>query len=99
MTITEIQNQGEITLLLDGWLDTLSAPELGERIEKIQSAEAIVLDFEKVEYIASSGLRQVIACYKKAKTLNASFSVIHVNPEVSSIFKLTRLDQKMTIRE
>ena len=95
---TENQN-GKITIKLDGWLDTAASPELGAEIEKIESADSIVIDFDKVEYMASAGLRQVVASNRKAKELNAEFSVINVGTETMSIFKLTGLDKKLTIIE
>lgn len=98
MTITKTENAGTITLLLDGWLDTLSSPQLGEEIDAIESAAAIVLDFDKVEYIASSGLRQVVASYRKAKELGAAFSLVNVGPEAMSIFQLTGLEKKIDIK-
>lgn len=97
MTIQQIKDNGKITFVLDGWLDTMSSPELGKDIEEISSATEIVLDFDKVEYMASAGLRQVVACNKKAKDLNAKFSVINANAETMSIFKLTGIDKKITI--
>ena len=98
MTITKLTENGIITLSLDGWLDTLSSPELGAAVEEITEAASLVLDFENVEYIASAGLRQVVACTKKAKELGAAFSVINVGQEVMSIFTLTGLDKKIDIR-
>lgn len=98
MTIEKLNNNGEITLKLDGWLDTVSSPQLGEEIEKIDNAKSIILDFEKVEYIASSGLRQVVSCHKKAKEMNAKFCVINVCEEAMNIFTLTGLDKKIEIK-
>lgn len=97
MNITTENNGGNILIKLDGWLDTLSSPQLGEEIEKIEKAVSITLDFEKVEYLSSSGLRQVVACHRKSKKLDASFSVINVCNEVMSIFKLTAIDKKLNI--
>ena len=97
MTINKIEENGTITLQLDGWLDTLSSPELGAVVDEITEATAIILDFEKVEYIASSGLRQVVACTKKARELDAAFSVVNVGTEVMSIFRLTGLEKKINI--
>ena len=97
MTITKTNDNGSITLALDGWLDTASSPELAAQIETIDSANAIVLDFCGVEYIASSGIRQVVACNKRAKEIGAEFSVINVGSDVMSIFQLTGLDKKLTI--
>lgn len=98
MTIETVKNGNEITLKLDGWLDTVSSPELGDAVEAIEAADAVVLDFDKVEYIASSGLRQVVASHRKAKELGAEFSVINVGTETMSIFELTGLDKKIDIQ-
>lgn len=97
MTITTQKQDDQITLQLDGWLDTLSSPELGAAVDSITAASAIILDFGKVEYIASSGVRQVVACHRKAKELGAAFSVVKVGTEVMSILQLTGLDKKITI--
>ena len=99
MKIETIKQDNQITLKLDGWLDTLAAPDLGAVVDGINAADALVLDFEKVEYISSSGLRQVVACHRKAKELNADFSIIHVGTETMSIFQLTGLDKKISISE
>lgn len=98
MNITTINQDDRVVLKLDGWLDTISSPELGKVVDAITAASAIVLDFEKVEYIASSGLRQVVACHRKAKELNAEFSVVNVCTEAMSIFQLTGLDKKLNIQ-
>ena len=97
MEILKTNENGKITLKIDGWLDTVNSPVLGEEIEAIDSASEIVLDFEKVEYIASSGLRQVVSCHRKAKELNAAFCIVNVGNEVMSIFELTGLHKKLDI--
>ena len=99
MNITRTDNDNCVTLALDGWLDTISSPILGEAVDAIESAGSIVLDFDKVEYMASAGLRQVIACNRKAKELGAEFSVINVGSETLSVFKMTGLDKKLNIAE
>lgn len=97
MTIEKLINNDEITFKLDGWLDAISSPELDAEINKITAASAIILDFEKVEYIASSGLREVVASHRKAKELGATLSVVNVGKEAMSIFQLTGLDKKLKI--
>ncbi|MBP9988800.1 MAG: STAS domain-containing protein [Ruminococcus sp.] len=97
MTITKTVEEKKITLKLDGWLDTISSPLLGEEIDKITEAESIILDFDKVEYMASSGLRQVVYCHKKTKEINAELSIINVGAEVMDIFALTGIDKKLNI--
>ena len=95
----EIKNENkQITFAIDGWLDTASSPALGEKIDAITEAEKIVLDFDKVEYLASSGVRQVVATHRKAKELGADFSIINVSPDIMSIFQMTGIDKKFDIQ-
>lgn len=97
MNITKTEENGKITLTLNGWLDTAAAPVLGEEIEKLNAATEIILDFDKVEYLSSSGLRQVVATHKKAKELDAVLTVINAHEEIMSIFTLTGLDKKISV--
>ena len=98
MTITRIDDEGTVTLKAEGWLDTASASVLGDALEAVEKADTLVLDFEKVEYMASAGLRQVIAASKKAKELGADFRVINTDAAVMNIFCMTGIDQKLDIR-
>lgn len=97
MTITKTMDGNTAVLLVEGWLDTKSAPELGNEINALSGIEGLVLDFEKLEYIASSGIREVVSAYKKMKGMNGTFSVIHVSDEVLDVFRLTGLDKKLDI--
>ncbi len=97
MNITMRREGGQVTIQLNGWLDTASAPQLKDAMAEITEADRIVLDFDQVEYIASAGLRQVILCFRRAKELNADFSVINAVPETMSIFQMTGIDQKITV--
>lgn len=98
MTITKTMDGNTVVLLVEGWLDTKSAPELGNEINALSGIEGLVLDFEKLEYIASSGIREVVSAYKKMKGMDGTFSVIHVSDEVLDVFRLTGLDKKLDIR-
>ena len=97
MTITKTDDNGKITIVLEGWLDHESSPQLGEVIEALTSAEELTIDFGKVEYISSAGIRMLVTAHRKAKELNAMFRVIHANSEVMSILGMTGLDKKLGI--
>ncbi|MDO4219364.1 MAG: STAS domain-containing protein [Synergistaceae bacterium] len=97
MTITTENKDGELTLKIEGWLDYKGSQELGTIIDNITAATKLVLDFSDVEYMSSAGIRQVVAANRTAKTLEATFSVINVNPDVMSIFEMTHLNEKMPI--
>ncbi len=97
MTIEQTNDNGKITIALDGWLDHESSPQLGEVINGLEAATKLTLDFEKVEYISSAGIRMIVAAHRKTKELNADFLVINVNSEVMSILSMTGLDKKLGI--
>lgn len=99
MTVQQNNDNGKITLIPEGWLDTASSPDLNDAVEAISEMTELVLDFSQVEYMASAGLRAVVAASKKAKALEVPFSVIHVCPGVMSIFRMTGIDKKLTLIE
>ena len=97
MTITKIREENRLTLRLNGWLDTTTAGELADAVDAIETAEAIVFDFNELEYISSAGLRQVAAAAKKAKAINADFSIEGAGKDVMAVFRLTGLDKKFHV--
>ena len=49
------------TMEISGWLDTQTAPQLGEALSGLEdSITSLVFDFTNLEYISSAGLRQVM---------------------------------------
>ena len=82
-----------VELKLDGWLDTQSAPMLEEAVNALDGSVAdLVLDFSKLEYVSSAGLRQIVAAYKK---MNGSMTLRNVSAEVMDVIKMTGLDKRM----
>ncbi len=95
MEIIVTNNDAVVTLSLSGWLDTQSAPLLTEEVEQVdESAERVILDFEKLEYISSAGIRSIVACYKKFKD---KLELINVNDEVNEVFRATGLTKRLKI--
>lgn len=98
VTITKTMENNKAIVAVEGWLDTNSSPELGREIEALSDIESLILDFDKLEYIASAGLRIVVLAYKKLKSMNGEFSIINVSSEVMDVFKLTGFDQNFDIQ-
>lgn len=98
VTITKKIENNKAIVSVEGWLDTNSSPQLGREIEALSDIESLILDFDKLEYIASAGLRIIILAYKKLKSMNGEFSIINVSSEVMDVFKLTGFDQNFDIQ-
>ena len=93
----EKKNTETKTLALIGRLDTVTAPELEAEISTIlPTAESLVLDMEKLEYISSAGLR-VILKTQKALTQKAGLKLINVSDDVREVFDITGFSDFLTI--
>ena len=93
----EKKNTETKTLALIGRLDTVTAPELEAEISTIlPTAESLVLDMEKLEYISSAGLR-VILKTQKALTQKAGLKLINVSNDVREVFDITGFSDFLTI--
>ena len=91
-------NEEVLTVALEGRLDTDASVKFDAEIAEISRNnphESMIIDAEKLEYVASSGLRTVL---KLAKT-EKNFSVENVSPIVYSVFEMTGFSRIITIRK
>ena len=96
MTIKKTVEGNEATLALEGWLDTQTAPEVQSELESLgDDIQSLVLDMASLEYISSSGVRQVVAAYKK---MNGNLTVKNVSASIMGIFKITGIDKRINFQ-
>ena len=89
MKITTNRNGNELTVALEGRLDTLTAPELEEQLEPaLDGIEKLVFDFTELKYISSAGLRVLLTAMQVMKE-QGEMIVRNVCSEVMEIFELT----------
>ena len=61
MTITENKTPISIELVIDGRLDTGTAPELEVKLKEIsKDTQTLYLNMKNVQYVSSSGLRVIL---------------------------------------
>ena len=97
LNITKNQEGEKLTVALEGRLDTTTAPELeGVLNESLTGIQALTLDFEKLDYISSAGLRVLLSAQK---TMNAqgSMKITHANEIVREIFDVTGFSDILTV--
>ena len=95
MNIEKTINGTEATLALEGWLDTQTSPELGKVLEELDSSITdLTLDFSKLEYISSAGLRQIVASHKK---VGGNLKITNMRPEIEDVFRMTGFDKRINI--
>jgi len=95
MAVQKITNGSEVILKVDGWLDTQSSPELEKAVAGLDGGvEALVLDLEKLEYISSAGLRQIVAAHKK---MSGKLTLRNVQPDIMNVLSMAGFDKKLHI--
>lgn len=82
---------------VEGRLDTITSPDLEKEINAdIEGVKELTLDFEKLEYISSSGLRVLLA-EQKVMNKQGSMKLINVNDTIMEIFEVTGFTDILTI--
>ena len=89
MKIEKKANGSALEIALEGRLDTMTAPELEKELNGILGgADSLVLDFGKLEYISSAGLRVLLSAHK-AMSAKGGMKVTKVNEIVQEVFEVT----------
>ena len=97
LNISKKENGKELTIALEGRLDTTTAPLLENELKSvIEGKTALTMDFEKLEYISSAGLRVLLSA-QKVMNKQGEMKIVHVCPEVLDIFEVTGFSDILTI--
>ena len=89
MKITKNMNGTELTIALEGRLDTTTAPELEKELkESLDGVTELVMDFSKLDYISSAGLRVLLSAHKTMMK-QSGMKVTNVNEMVKEVFDVT----------
>ena len=97
MTITKEKNDSELTIILEGRLDTMTAPELEAELNtEIKDIDELVFDFSKLDYISSAGLRVLLSAHK-AMMKKGGMKITGVNEIVQEVFEVTGFADILTI--
>jgi len=89
MKITKQLNNKELTLLLEGELNSVTASEFETVIKNdLENVSSLIIDCDKLSYLSSAGLR-VLLVAQKIMSKNGKMVIRKVNKDVMEIFELT----------
>lgn len=87
MKIDFNKNNGELTVVIDGRLDTTTAPELESFLgNNYEGTASLVFDCEKLIYISSAGLRVLLTAHKRMK---GAMKLTNVSELVMEVLEMT----------
>lgn len=99
MKIEKTQNGNNLTLALEGRLDTNTAPELEAALKNtIDDVTELVIDMAALDYLSSAGLRVLLGA-QKTMNKQGSMKVTHVNDTIMEIFDVTGFADILTIEQ
>ena len=97
MTIKKTSNGTELTVALEGRLDTTTAPQLeAEMKTALPNVKELTFDFSKLDYISSAGLR-VLLSTQKVMNMQGSMRITNVDDTIMEIFDVTGFADILTI--
>ncbi len=97
MKINKVIDGETLRISPEGRLDTTTAPQLeAELRQSIQGVTLLELDFDRLEYLSSAGLRVILAAQK---TMNQQGKMVvrHVNETIMEVFEVTGFNDILTI--
>ena len=97
LNFSKEKNGGKAVYTLEGRLDTITAPDFEKELrESLPGVTDLVLDFEKLDYISSAGLRVLLSA-QKTMTQQGEMKLIHVGETIMEIFEVTGFSDILTI--
>ena len=97
LNINQSIENGNAVFALEGRLDTNTSPELEKELrEALPGVNALELDFEKLDYISSAGLRVLLAA-QKLMNQQGEMKVTNVNETIMEVFEVTGFTDILTI--
>ena len=98
LNIVKKQDGDTLTVKLDGRLDTNTAPDFKTEMEPLlNDISTLVLDFEKLDYISSAGLRVLLTFEQEMEEQEKTLELTHVNDIIHDVFDVTGFLDILTI--
>lgn len=98
MVINKTEENESVLLLLEGRLDTTTAPELETvLLSELDVCEELIMDFDQLTYLSSAGLRILLAGQKKANKLQKAMVIRNVNETIMEVLEMTGFADILTI--
>lgn len=97
MQVCKKMTDSVLHVSIAGKIDTVTAPALDRELqEDCGEAQALVLDFNQVDYISSAGLRILLRLHKRMVE-RQGMRIVNANETVREVFSITGFVELFTI--
>ena len=97
MTIEKKQDGSKLYVMVEGRLETSTAPQLEAELKgTLDGVTDLTIDFEKLQYISSAGLR-VLLMVQKLMNKQGSMVIKNANDDIMEVFDLTGFSNVLNV--
>ena len=97
MTINVNKDGEKLVLAPEGRIDSVTASEFGKAVDdNIEGVKELVIDFGKLDYISSAGLRVLLSAQKTMSAVG-SMKLINVGEVIMDVLNITGFVDILTI--
>jgi stage II sporulation protein AA (anti-sigma F factor antagonist) len=91
MNIQTIREPAAIVVSVSGRMDAVTAPEYEKTLDELLSGGEtdFVVDFNKLDYISSAGLRALLSTSKRIRGSNGTIHLANVCGNVREVFEMS----------
>lgn len=101
MDIIEEKKGAIVVLGLVGRLDSSTAPQMEEKVVSLLTggAKQMVVDFARLDYVSSAGLRVLLMAAKKLKASGGVIALCALKPHIREVFDIAGFTAMFPIHE
>lgn len=101
MEITQDSINGRLVLALGGQIDSTSAIEFEDKIVSLiaNGTYHFIVDFSKVKFVSSAGLRVLLLAAKKVKPYSGKITLCNLSKDVREVFEISGFSNLFSIYE
>ena len=97
MEILKEKNANSLVIALAGRLDTTTAPDFEKVVnDSLEGISELTLDFSKLEYVSSAGLRVILSAQKKMN-VQGKMTIKNVSADIMEVFEITGFSDILTV--
>ena len=99
MNITKDDRKGVVILRCEGRLDATTSISLEEEINALIDLERIkiMIDFSRIDYLSSAGMRLLLSMTKRLKNKRGKLSIFGIHDEVREIINMAGFEKVLAI--
>lgn len=99
MNVTKDEQHGKVILRPEGRLDAISSPQLETALNRIldEKQTRILIDFNKIDYLSSAGMRLLLSMTKRLKTKGGGLGLFSIHEDVMEIIRMAGFEHILSI--